>query len=266
MSEGKRGKSLVAPQASKKRNTTSLLTWVRDAMKECSGLNIELDIADDAMSTWNVIFTSDMFASTTSSGAASTEFEVLGDNGWIPLRNELGEVFIKLLDASSVLGDGTTCYQVGDAWYEARVQNGNLVQKNLQTDVERQIRKVDTADKLKMDILTWFQKYGKDRKPGVHLQLRFPPNFPSSPPFVRVVCPRFHFQTGRVTVGGSMCSETLTMSGWDPKITPIAFLLVLKEHIVEGEGRIDMSSRYDYTEKEAEEAFKRSAQTHGWKI
>ena len=264
MSEGKR----AAPRASKKRNTTSLLTWVRDAMKECRGLNMELDIADDAMSTWNVIFTSDMFASTTSSGAASTEFEVLGDNGWIALRSDLKQVFLNLLAGSSVVGggDGTTCYQVGDAWYEARVQNGNLVQKNLQTDVERQIRKVDNADRLKTDILAWFQKYGRDRKPGVHLQLRFPPNFPSSPPFVRVVCPRFHFHTGRVTVGGSMCSETLTMSGWEPRITPTAFLLVLKEHIVEGEGRIDMSCPYDYTEKEAEEAFKRSAETHGWKI
>ena len=69
-----------------------------------------------------------------------------------------------------------------------------------------------------------------------------------------------------MTVGGSMCAESLTMSGWEPRITPTAFLLVLKEHIVEGKGRIDMSSPYDYTEKEAEEAFKRSAETHGWKI
>lgn len=35
------------------------------------------------------------------------------------------------------------------------------------------------------------------------------------PPFVRVVRPRFQFRTGHVTIGGSICMELLTLSGWN---------------------------------------------------
>ena len=205
------------PSQSKKPKTISLLSWVNNAMKESSEVNIDLDIAEDSMSIWNVNLTLEMFAS-------KCTFEVLGDNGWIPLRHDLNQVFENLLSASNVLdkSDTSTCYQIGDAWYEAYVKDGSLMQKNLQTDVQREIRK--STNQLHADISKWFQKYGKGRKPGVHLQLKFPPNFPMSPPFVRIVCPRFQYQTGRVTVGGSMCSETLTMTGWNPKIPAVAFL------------------------------------------
>ena len=36
------------------------------------------------------------------------------------------------------------------------------------------------------------------------------------PPFVRVLRPRFKFLTGHVTVGGSICMQMLTKSGWSP--------------------------------------------------
>jgi len=36
------------------------------------------------------------------------------------------------------------------------------------------------------------------------------------PPFVRIIRPRFRFLTGHITVGGSICLQVLTVSGWSP--------------------------------------------------
>jgi len=41
-------------------------------------------------------------------------------------------------------------------------------------------------------------------------------DYPVDPPFVRVVRPRFAFHSGHVTIGGSICMELLTRSGWSP--------------------------------------------------
>ena len=48
----------------------------------------------------------------------------------------------------------------------------------------------------------------------IQMELLFSPAFPMEPPFVRVVRPRFAFHTGHVTIGGSICIELLTASGW----------------------------------------------------
>lgn len=48
----------------------------------------------------------------------------------------------------------------------------------------------------------------------VTLEMRFSKDYPHVPPFVRVVRPRFAFRTGHVTIGGSICMELLTTSGW----------------------------------------------------
>ena len=48
----------------------------------------------------------------------------------------------------------------------------------------------------------------------VTLEMRFSKDYPHVPPFVRVVKPRFAFRTGHVTIGGSICMELLTTSGW----------------------------------------------------
>ena len=46
----------------------------------------------------------------------------------------------------------------------------------------------------------------------INLEIKFPHEYPKSPLFVRVVWPRFHYQTGHVTaVGGSICAEWLTL-------------------------------------------------------
>ena len=80
------------------------------------------------------------------------------------------------------------------------------------------------------------------------MEMKFPKDYPMSPPFARVVKPRFQFLTGaynsaiiycvliycnltihvhvcnfpmfcivgHITVGGSVCMEVLTKSGWTP--------------------------------------------------
>merc|ERR1711957_477561 len=54
---------------------------------------------------------------------------------------------------------------------------------------------------------------------AIQMELLFSPAFPMEPPFVRVIRPRFAFHTGHVTVGGSICIELLTSSGWSPAYT-----------------------------------------------
>ena len=68
-----------------------------------------------------------------------------------------------------------------------------------------------------------------------------------------------------------MCTQTLTsdppaQGGWDPKMTPFALLLHLKENLIEGGAMVDFRFPYDYSEQEAQEAFNRVARDHGWKI
>jgi hypothetical protein len=54
---------------------------------------------------------------------------------------------------------------------------------------------------------------GKDH---IVIHLKFSGDYPFKPPFVRVVEPVFVFRTGHVTLGGAICMELLTNSGWKP--------------------------------------------------
>ena len=48
------------------------------------------------------------------------------------------------------------------------------------------------------------------------MEMSFPEDYPMAPPFVRVIRPKFRFLTGHVTIGGSICMQVLTKSGWSP--------------------------------------------------
>ncbi|KAM0588095.1 hypothetical protein ACHAP6_004125 [Verticillium nonalfalfae] len=113
---------------------------------------------------------------------------------------------------------------------------------------------------------------------SVVLELRFGRSFPLSPPFVRVIRPRFlPFMAGgggHVTNGGAMCMELLTNSGWSPA-TSLENVLVQVRMAMSSEdphpARLDYSAPYqarvaDYGIDEAIVAFKRSASAHGWEI
>lgn len=99
----------------------------------------------------------------------------------------------------------------------------------------------------------------------ITLHVTFPPNFPFSPPFIRVVRPRFAFRTGHVTLGGSICTLMLTNDGWIATYRLDQVMVDIAAMLGSGGGRLDLSNRSDYTEEEAMVAFRRMLDTHGWK-
>lgn len=106
------------------------------------------------------------------------------------------------------------------------------------------------------------EKYGIE---NVHMEIMFPPSYPHEPPFVRIVKPRFQHLTGHITIGGSICTELLTNTGWSPALSIENLLVTLKCNITEGNGRID-PQKYNipYSLDEAKEAFNRVARRYGW--
>ena len=117
-------------------------------------------------------------------------------------------------------------------------------------------------------LIRWAERM--NRPPCLVFEIRFPTDYPTSVPFVRVVRPRFEFHTGHVTVGGSICTQMLTPSGWIPMTTDALMRSVLAT-LYEGDARIqfrpDMHSpcpEKDYSFEEAKHAFDRVAHEHGW--
>lgn len=106
---------------------------------------------------------------------------------------------------------------------------------------------------------------------AVRLEVRFPDDFPFQPPFVRVVGPRFAFHTGHITVGGSICMELLTASGWSPAYTMEAVIVQIIAEMCEGGARLDPAyigrcgTSGEYSMQEAKDAFTRVAAQHGWR-
>ena len=98
--------------------------------------------------------------------------------------------------------------------------------------------------------------------------MRFSAGFPTEPPFVRVVCPRFQFHTGHVTVGGSICMFELTSSGWSHSTSMEHLMLLIRTALIEGGGRLAQRrwglARSSYELSEAQAAFTRVARQHGW--
>eukprot|EP00729_Bicosta_minor_P008165 gene8165-15493_t len=132
----------------------------------------------------------------------------------------------------------------------------------------------ESAPELFKDLLRYGEQFGKAEE--VVMRIHFTPQFPTAPPFVRVIRPRFMFHTGHVTIGGSICTEVLTASGtagsWQSTITMENLILLLHNLIgVDGAGRVDFGSAHhptpemDYSEGEARAAFQRVARFHGWK-
>ncbi|KAL6799221.1 hypothetical protein GGI42DRAFT_355567 [Trichoderma sp. SZMC 28013] len=111
---------------------------------------------------------------------------------------------------------------------------------------------------------------------SIVLEFRFGANFPFSPPFVRVVRPRFlpfsRGGGGHVTMGGAICSEMLTNSGWSAAMTIEKVILQIRLGLVDRErpARLETANRTnstnDYGIGEAVDAYQRAARLHGWQI
>jgi len=100
---------------------------------------------------------------------------------------------------------------------------------------------------------------------NISLHVIFPPNYPFSPPFLRVLRPRFAFRTGHVTIGGAICTHVLTNDGWIATYRLPQILVDVRAMMISGKGRLDTSNRSDYSESEALDALRRLLATHGWK-
>jgi ubiquitin-conjugating enzyme E2 Q len=103
----------------------------------------------------------------------------------------------------------------------------------------------------------------------IDMEMTFPKEYPFKPPFIRVLRPRFMPRTGRVTVGGSICTELLTDDGWKPVYDIESILETIRQQITDPESgaKLDHSNTTDYSMAEAQEAFHRVAQyhkEHGW--
>lgn len=119
----------------------------------------------------------------------------------------------------------------------------------------------DEGSELAKDMKIYKQRVGID---FIDLEVKFPNDYPFSPPFIRVVKPRFKFHTGHVTVGGSICMELLTNSGWAPTNNIESVLVQIRSEMLMGGGRLDLSNTQPYSEHEAKAAFQRVAKDHGW--
>ncbi|GAA6008198.1 hypothetical protein JCM11491_001926 [Sporobolomyces phaffii] len=109
---------------------------------------------------------------------------------------------------------------------------------------------------------------------SILMEVRFGDTFPFSPPFFRVVHPRFlpfiHGGGGHVTGGGSICMDLLTADGWLSSYSIPAVLLSIRvamSNLEPRPARLD-GTHWDtpYSVDEAVAGFKRAAQTHGWKV
>ena len=105
---------------------------------------------------------------------------------------------------------------------------------------------------------------------SVILEIRFGKEYPISPPFVRVVRPRFlSFMAGgggHVTAGGALCMELLTNSGWSAVSNIESVLLQVRLAISSTDpkpARLEPGSVRDYGVGEAVEAFVRACNAHG---
>ena len=108
---------------------------------------------------------------------------------------------------------------------------------------------------------------------SVVIVIRFGAQYPMSPPFVRVLRPRFLSFTqgggGHVTMGGALCMELLTNSGWSAVSNIESVLLQVRLALSSTDpkpARLDPGYVRDYGVGEAVEAFIRACHAHGWEI
>lgn len=151
--------------------------------------------------------------------------------------------------------------------------------------------KIDIDDQQMYTWKVYFTRFSSDtllfqdmKKYGISqitLETEFKEDYPFSPPFVRVLCPRFERWTGHVTYGGSLCTEFLTLTdtpySWKPILSITTVFLMIKE-LLSLDGRLDaefykntkniqktLENKSTYSKNEASEAFQIALRKHGWK-
>lgn len=144
---------------------------------------------------------------------------------------------------------------------EANFYKDNIYVWRVKFDLER----YEISPALKADFQSLAKNLNRSQKElRLEYEVIFPENYPHAPPFIRVVFPRFAFRTGHVTVGGSICMESLTPSGWSSARSLESYLVEIISLINGGEARLDVHNLVPYSLNEAKDAFNRVARDHGW--
>lgn len=126
-----------------------------------------------------------------------------------------------------------------------------------------EVSNFDLGPRLNQDLTTYSTRYSKPC--SIVYEIRFPPQYPQAPPFIRIIRPRFCFRTGFVTIGGSICNYTLSPRGWNAQNTIESILIELMSNYRDGGGSLDLNaSAYDYSFNEAQDAYRRYVSVHGW--
>jgi len=134
---------------------------------------------------------------------------------------------------------------------------------------EWEVRLFDFEGNLAKDLKEYQKKSGKGY---ITINMKFSKDYPAKPPFIRIVEPRFQFRTAHVTLGGAVCMEVLTLTGWKPILDVLSVILMLRAEIgaPDANARLalenDQYSGFAYNEQQAWEAFYRAAGNHGWDV
>lgn len=102
------------------------------------------------------------------------------------------------------------------------------------------ITKYEVSKELAKDFKDLGERVGPERA-QLQYDIMFSENYPHEPPFVRVVFPRFAFRTGHITVGGSICMESLTPSGWSSARSLESYFVEILSLINVGNARLDLN-------------------------
>lgn len=147
---------------------------------------------------------------------------------------------------------------------------GWYIDPNLIKNVYQWIVELHTFD----PALPLAQDLKKASLQSVILELRFPPEFPMDPPFVRVIRPRFvEFARGgggHVTQGGALCMELLTNSGWSVVTSIESLLLQVRLALSSTDPRpgrlVSYGRNQDYKIGDAVSSYVRACKAHGWAV
>lgn len=116
--------------------------------------------------------------------------------------------------------------------------------------------------KLLMDDINWYA--AMTNSSSIEVEVLIPRNYPFAPPRVFIKSPRFTECSGHI-VQGALCVDMINASNWNVSYRIISILVVIKNLIIEGKGRIDrINYNLPYKVEEADDAFKRLALAHNW--
>jgi ubiquitin-conjugating enzyme E2 Q len=124
-----------------------------------------------------------------------------------------------------------------------RIMNKDTVETGFSLEPESE----DQMDSWKINLFQFDEDsmLAKDLKvlglTAVELEMKFPEQYPFSPPFCRVTRPRFKRQTGFV-MNGALCMELLTSDGWNPVNDIESVIVSIRSLLVVGEGRLEAAA------------------------